>query len=204
MLEYIKKRWENYSKKKSLFSKLSDLLFIVLVIAMLIPASRKEISAFVARLMASSPNTIQAENQKIVPENAYSWNFQSLNGTQVSLADFKDEVILLNFWATWCPPCIAEMPDLQKLYDQFGQKAVFLLITDEDPEVVSAFMQKRGFKMPIYINHSPVPEIFATRSIPTTYLIDSNGKVVIRVTGAAKWNSESTQQIMNDLIANSH
>ena len=201
MLEYIKRRWETYSKKKTLFSKISDLLFIVLVIAMLIPASRKEISAFVARLMASSPKTIQIENQQQVPENAYSWAFQTLDGGSVTLADFKGKVILLNFWATWCPPCIAEMPDLQKLYDQFGEKAVFLLVTDEEPEIVRAFLQKRGFEMPIYINHSAVPEIFSTRSIPTTYLINTEGKVMIRVTGAAKWNSESTQQLMNELIS---
>lgn len=201
MKDYIRQRWNKYWTTKSWFSKISDLIFLLLVIGMLIPASRKEISAFMSGILASSPKELKETQQQTVPQEAWNWSFSSIDGQQHYLNDFKGKPIFLNFWATWCPPCIAEMPDIQDLYNQFGQDAVFLLITDETPQKVTAFMQKRGFEMPVYIHRGGVPEIFATNSIPTTWIIDPEGVITIRKTGAAKWNSKSMQQTMQEYIS---
>lgn len=201
MKDYFRQRWKKYWTSKTWFGKISDLIFILLVIGMLIPASRKEISAFMARLMASSPKEMKQNQQQKIPEEAWNWSVTDIEGRFVSLHEFKNKAIFLNFWATWCPPCIAEMPDIQELYDQFGQDVAFLLITDEDIQKVTAFMQKRGFEMPVYFHRGAVPEIFATNSIPTTWIIDPDGNITIRKTGAAKWNSKSMQQTMQEYIS---
>lgn len=201
MLNYIKFRWQKYLKEKSLFSKITDIIFVLLVIGMLIPASRREISAFMARLMAGSPKTLSESKQSQIPESAYQWQLTSLDGKNVGFSEFKGKTIFLNIWATWCPPCIAEMPDIQDLYNNFGNQAAFLLVTDEDPDKVKAFMQRRGFDMPVYIHRGMLPEIFATNSIPITFVISPKGTVVIRKTGAAKWNSNSMQSTMQALIS---
>ncbi len=154
-------------------------------------------------LLASSPGKIKEEKQQKVTEAAWQWTVYTPEGEAVSLNQFKGKPILLNFWATWCPPCIAEMPDLQKLYDSYGQEAAFLLVTDEKPETIDAFMQKRGFDMPIYIHRRKVPDIFASNSIPTTWIIDPKGNIIIKKTGAAKWNSKSMQQQMEQMIRES-
>lgn len=201
MKTYLQNRWKTYWATKSWFSKFTDLLFILLVIGMIIPASRKEISAFMAGLMASSPKTMESSQQQSLNPEAWQWQLTDLEGNRVVLEQFKGQTILVNLWATWCPPCIAEMPDIQALFESRGNKAVFLLISDEKPEVIKAFMQKKGYSMPVYQQASETPPLFATNSIPTTWLISPEGKVVIRKTGAAKWNSSSMQQTIDSYYA---
>ncbi len=201
MKTYLQNRWKTYWATKSWFSKFTDLLFILLVIGMIIPASRKEISAFMAGLMASSPKTMESSQQQSLNPEAWQWQLTDLEGNRMVLEQFKGQTILVNLWATWCPPCIAEMPDIQALYDSRGNKAVFLLISDEKPEVIKAFMQKKGYSMPVYQQASATPPVFVTNSIPTTWLISPEGKVVIRKTGAAKWNSSSMQQTIDSFYA---
>ena len=198
-MQYLKKQWEKFTQK-SLFGKVSDILFVLLVIAMLIPASRKQISAFTARLIAMSPSVIAPEKQQTLSASDYQWIFRDMQGVSVSLSDYAGKPIFLNFWATWCPPCIAEMPDIQKLYDQFGDQAAFILISDEDPQQISQFMKKRGFNMPVYLHQSKVPALFASSSIPTTFVISPEGKIVISKTGAAKWNSRKMVSLMTEML----
>ncbi len=197
MKAYLQKRWKTWWETKGWFSKFTDVLFVLLLVGMLIPASRKQISAFMAGLMATSPKTMQASEQISLPAEAWEWQLVDMEGKAVSLSQFRGQTILLNFWATWCPPCIAEMPDIQALYDGYADKAVFLLISDEDPQTIKAFMQKKGYTMPFYQQLSAAPSVFATNSIPTTWLISPEGKMVIRKTGAAKWNSRSMQQLID-------
>jgi peroxiredoxin len=92
------------------------------------------------------------------------------------------------------------MPDIQDLYDNYGDKVAFLLVTDESPEKVAAFMEKRGFDMPVFYHQSGVPQEFATQSIPTTFVISPEQKIVIRKTGAAKWNSSSMHQLLDEMM----
>ncbi|MDA3941944.1 MAG: TlpA disulfide reductase family protein [Bacteroidetes bacterium] len=200
MSSYLKKRWKDYWDKKGWFSKLSDLIFVILVVAMLIPSSRKEISAFVSGLTAMSPKNLPAEEQATLGSGEFNWTLTSSNGNPVALSAFEGKVIFLNFWATWCPPCIAEMPDIQELYNKYGDRVAFLLVTDEKPETVTAFMERKGFEMPVFYHRQAVPGLFASQSIPTTFIINPNGKIVIRKTGAAKWNSQKMHQLIDEML----
>ncbi len=203
MNHYIRKRFNDYWQKKSWFTKITDLFFVLLVIAMIIPSSRQAIRMTASRLMASSPKTISEDRQQLISASTYNWVFYDLEGNAVSYADFRGKAIFLNFWATWCAPCIAEMPDIQDLYDQFGDQAAFLLVSDEKPERIQAFMERRGFDMPVYIRRGGVPADFASGSIPVTFVISPEGQIIIRKTGVAKWNSNSMQELMRELIGRS-
>ncbi len=197
---YLAKRWTDW-KAKSWFTRISDILFVLLLIGMLIPASRKEIAAFVNKNMASGPSVLPYDKQFVVPDDAWNWSVQDVNGQWIPLSAHKGKPVLLNFWATWCPPCIAEMPDIQNLYNDYGDKVAFLLITDESPQAVASFMQRKGFNIPIHFHKYAVPPSFSTNSIPTTWLISPEGKVLIHKTGAAKWNSSKMRRILDDLLA---
>lgn len=200
MSSYLKKRLTDYWTKKSWFSKLSDLVFIILVVAMLIPASRKQISAFVSGLTAMSPSSLPAEKQETIGRQEYEWKVADINGRAVSLSSFEGKPVFLNFWATWCPPCIAEMPDIQNLYNKYGDEVAFLLVTDEETSKVQAFMERKAFDMPVYFHRSAVPSLFASQNIPVTFIIDPKGKIVIRKTGAAKWNSDKMHQLFDEML----
>jgi thiol-disulfide isomerase/thioredoxin len=201
MKHYIRKRWNDYWTKKSWFSKISDLFFVLFIIAMLIPTSRKAIRIAASNILASSPKSIAADKQLSLAASTYDWLVYDMEGRAIPFSNFRGQTIFLNFWATWCAPCIAEMPDIQKLYDQFGDEAAFLLVSDEDPARILNFMKKRGFDMPVYIRRGGVPSDLASGSIPVTFVISPKGQIVIRKTGVAKWNSNKMQDLMHELIA---
>lgn len=196
----LKERFDNYRKKKSPFSIASDIIFILLLIALLFPSSRMAVVSTIKRITLFAPSAISPENREALSETVYLWPFENQNGERATLSAMEGEVVFLNFWATWCPPCVAEMPSMQKLYDAYGEKVTFVLMTNEKRKVVDAFMDKKSYDMPIYYNRTPVPEELRTGSIPTTYIISKEGEIVLEKKGAAKWHSSKVKNMLDDLI----
>ncbi len=119
----------------------------------------------------------------------------------INLKELKGKVIFINYWATWCPPCVAEMPSIQSLYDDYKDKITFVFITSDDSVKVTNFYKKHKYNLPTYnLNSTIAPEI-STRSLPTTFIIDKKGKLVLKETGAANWNSSKVRQMLDDLVA---
>lgn len=196
----LKQRLNNYLKKKSPFSIASDIIFILLIIALLFPTSRMAVVSTIKRITLFAPSAKAPENREALSEEVYQWPFEDQGGSTTTLSAMEGEVVFLNFWATWCPPCVAEMPSMQKLYDDYGDKVEFVLITNEKRKVVDAFMEKKGYDLPVYYNRSPVPEELSTGTIPTTYILSKDGKIVLEKVGAAKWNSSKVKNMLDDLI----
>jgi thiol-disulfide isomerase/thioredoxin len=123
----------------------------------------------------------------------YNLQLVSLDGERISLENLKGKVIFMNLWATWCPPCIAEMPGIQELYNQTPKDdvAFVMLSLDDDLKKVRRFIQKKGYTFPVYMLAMKLPAVYDTNSIPTTYIISSNGKIVLRKEGMANYNSQS-------------
>ena len=199
----IKERLKKNYSKKSKFSIFSDIIFIAFITALLIPQSRVEVIAFInkARVLVMQPS-VEKENAEVLQFDDYNWSAKKIDGKEINLSDLKDKVIFLNLWATWCPPCIAEMPSIEKLYNIYkdNEQVVFLIVSNESEEKVKAFMQKRGFKFPVYVSQFKLPDVFSTESIPTTFLVSKSGKIVIRETGATNWHGNKMQDIVNELI----
>lgn len=174
----------------------SDVLIGIFIILMLFPQTRTPIMVFVQRTIAFGPSTSRTDEQA----EDYNWNMYSLEGDPVSFNDAKGEVVLLNFWATWCPPCIAEMPYLQNLYNDYGEKVKFFFVTDEDPQKISAFMEKHQYDLPVQINQQLPPRPFEAKALPTTYVLGKNGDIHIKKTGSAKWDSKKVRNLLDDLL----
>ena len=120
------------------------------------------------------------------------FELESTDGTMVRLSSFQGKVVFLNFWATWCPPCRAEMPSMQELYDQFSDKGLVMLAVDlqESKEKVTAFMLKFQLDFPAILDVSgQVGRKYGIRNIPTTYLIDPTGDVIAFAIGSREWSS---------------
>jgi thiol-disulfide isomerase/thioredoxin len=119
--------------------------------------------------------------------------FKDSKGKVVSLADFKGKVIFLNFWATWCPPCLAEMPSVNKFYEQFktDDEVVFIMVdTDGDFKKAQAYMDRKGYKLPVYTFASDLPKSIFKGSLPTTLVFDKQGRISFRGEGAADYSSK--------------
>jgi len=109
-------------------------------------------------------------------------------------------VVVVNFWATWCPPCVAELPSLVKLYADYGDNVRFVLVNNEQPQKVSEFLKKKNYSVPVYFEKSRTPEVLRSKSIPATYILNKSGKIVVDEKGAANWDSESTRNLLDQLL----
>jgi len=128
------------------------------------------------------------------------WELVSNSGERLSLSQVQDSVIFLNFWATWCPPCIAEMPSIQRLYDEYGNRVAFILVSQESPQTVASFLGKNGYSLPTHSSLNQAPEIFSHRSIPTTFIISRSGEIVMNHKGATKWDGKKIKGILEEEI----
>ncbi len=111
---------------------------------------------------------------------AANFTLTDLAGQQYTLKDLKGKVVLLNFWATWCPPCRKEMPDLEALYQKFkDQGLIILAISDEDIAKVQPFLAQRNFTYPVLLDPGrKVNSLFHVEGIPKNFVFDRGGKLV--------------------------
>lgn len=196
----IKNYIKNYIAKKKWYSIVSDVVFIVLVALLIIPSTRTEVASFFIRLTSMPPSTLDAEEQFIISNQAKTWTMSDMEGNPVSLESLNDKPVFLNFWATWCPPCIAELPSIADLYDKYHNDVNFVLVSSESRAKVRAWAKSKDYvKLPFYQNTS-VPVEFSSQSIPTTFIINTDGVVVVSKKGAARWNSDSMEEVIEELI----
>lgn len=128
--------------------------------------------------------------------------FKDGSGTTIDVSKQKGKVLFINFWATWCPPCIQEMPSINKLKEQFNQKDILFLMVDVDDNYKnsSKFMANNKYDLPVYTAVSAIPKEFLSGSIPTTVIIDKQGKVVGHHEGGADYMHPEIIKFLKDLI----
>ena len=134
-------------------------------------------------------------------KEAASYNFVLVDeeGERKPFEEYKDKVVFLNFWATWCPPCIAEMPDINSLYQEVNSDDVqFVLISlDDDFQKAKNFIEKKGFDFPIYQLGSALPQVYESQAIPTTFVVSPDGEIVVRKSGMAKYNTNKFRKFLS-------
>lgn len=157
-----------------------------------------QLKVLLNRYVHFSPTEIAKEEQRTLAN--YNWNLTDDKGTKIDFNDYKDKVVLINFWATWCPPCVAELPSFQKLYNSYKKEVVFLFVANDKAEKISEFMTKYGYRFTNYYEVSETPTELQSSSIPATFVISKEGKIVISKKGAANWNSEFVRNTLNKLI----
>jgi peroxiredoxin len=128
----------------------------------------------------SSGNAAQASDPAAGHQGnpAPAFTLQSLEGQAVSLDDYAGQVVLVNMWATWCPPCKAEMPDLNAFYETHKQDGfvVFAINSQEEAPTVKAFIAENGFSFPVLLDsQAEVMKKYHVRGLPTTFIIDRDG-----------------------------
>ena len=146
------------------------------------------------------PST-EISEAKTVPA-AYNYALYTADGQRTSLQEFEGKTIFLNFWATWCPPCIAEMPSINNLYSELAddEDIVFVMLSlDENPEVAKAFIERKEFNLPIYFPASGRPGVYNSTAIPTTYVISPKGEIVMQKRGMANYDTDSFKEFLLEL-----
>lgn len=122
---------------------------------------------------------------------APDFELKTLDGESAKLSDFRGERVMLNFWATWCPPCRAEMPDMQKFHENKDVQilAVNLIDTESNPERVPKFLDELGLTFPVLLDEgSNVSTDYNIVAYPTSFMIDSNGRIQFKAMGAINYD----------------
>lgn len=136
------------------------------------------------------------------PKPPPAFTFTDLEGKELTLGDFKGKVVVLNLWATWCVPCLKEMPSLQRLHAKMRDKGVVVAAVSQDragAKIVTPFIEKHGLKaLPIYLDTKGVVlRAINGRGLPTTLVIDREGREVGRLEGDAEWDGPAAQALLN-------
>ncbi|MDO6605394.1 TlpA family protein disulfide reductase [Arenibacter palladensis] len=174
-------------------------IFILAVLVLVFTPVGFRIKVFASKLLSTSAAMVKEGMQ--VPLDSYQWKLTDLENRPFDFEAQRGKVILVNFWATWCPPCVAEMPSMQKLYDDYGEKVTFMFVTSDDRQKVENFLKRKNLNLPVYYPVSETPETLKSKLLPTTYIINSKGEIVVAETGAADWNSSKTRALIDDLVS---
>jgi len=139
-----------------------------------------------------------------VGEKAPNFKLRNLNGNLEGLDDYKGKVVVLNFWATWCAPCLEEMPTFEKLYRRYRSQGLTVLAVSLDKgnsEKVKGFIDSNNFTFPILLDSEGIAEKrYPSFTIPFTYVIDKKGRIAARVDGGKNWATNETFEALEILV----
>jgi len=184
---------------KNIFNAALIILFLVLLF---VPSAKAMLLEGLMKAGFFSPDTSVALAGRQPVNDLSGIKFKDINGKIVDLGDLKGKIIFLNFWATWCPPCLAEMPAVNKLYEKFGNdNEVVFILADADGDLVKSqkFMNRKKFSLPVYAVAGEVPEVLFQGSLPTTVVFDKQGRIAYHEAGAANYGSEKFITFINRL-----
>jgi len=167
----------------------------------------KEVSISYVQEIMEAPELQKPSNEEMdITKINFESNllqFKDLEGVEFSLRDFKDKTIFINYWATWCNPCLAEMPSMVKLYNQYkdNDKIIFLFLSKEDLNTIVDYIpnDESLVQLPIYKIITD-DELFTTRGIPTTFIINYKGDIVVKDVGSAKWNDQTVVDFIDGIL----
>jgi thiol-disulfide isomerase/thioredoxin len=131
-------------------------------------------------------------------------SFVDLAGNTVSLSEFTGKIVLVNLWATWCEPCLREMPSLERVQSRLGDKLAVVAISEDrgGSKTVEPFIDKIGLKsVKVYLDpKSAIERAFKVQGLPTSFLIDREGRVLGRVEGAAEWDAPRLLEVLKSFL----
>jgi len=183
---------------KNIFNIILIFIFLGLVF---IPSAKALVIEGLMKIGFFSPNTTLKKDTAFV-QDLSGIQFKDVKGNIVDLGDLRGKVVFLNFWATWCPPCLAEMPTVNKLYEKFrNDKDVVFILVDADGDLTKSqkFMDRRKYNLPVYAICSQIPDLLFKGSLPTTVVFDKQGRVSYNESGAANYGDIKFIEFINRL-----
>ena len=158
----------------------------------------------VVLVMAAATSKTQLLTKVSGNPNADNFMLMNIDGQDVSLSDYQGRFVLLNFWATWCPPCVKEMPALSELHnelnDQHGGLEVVGIHVGPALATVNQFLKDRPVTFDVLIDSDMSLASWDVAGLPTTFLISPTGQIIYKAVGEREWNSKEMIQLIKDII----
>jgi peroxiredoxin len=136
--------------------------------------------------------------------SAPDFSLETMSGEKISLAQLRGKVVIVNFWATWCPPCRSEMPSMELLHQTFKDEGLVLLainVEKEGPSLVADFLTENPYSFPVLLDEqATVQNLYGVFQFPESFIVDRNGKVVKKVIGAVHWMSGDLYNLLHFML----
>lgn len=178
--------------------RIVNILLLIAIALILFTPVGFHIKVMVNRLISFNPTPVEQREQQQL--DSYEWRLTDSQGGRFNLTEARGKVVFINFWASWCPPCVAEMPDLSDLYADYHKEVVFLFVARDRKMKVNEFLTKHNYDLPVYYETGLTPEQLDSTVLPTTFIIDKSGSIVVAETGLASWNSSTTRNFIDNLL----
>lgn len=186
--------------RKNWGTALMLLFFIMLFVS-------PDFKAWVMRQIISTGimNAKVEKKETISSSKAIAENFMVMDntGNTINTSDLKGKIVFMNFWASWCPPCRAEFPSIQKFYERYKHNpdVIFLTVNlDEDPGLGEAYLKKEQFTVPFLVPAGNIPSAYFSGSLPTTVVLDKNGGIRLQHAGMADYSKASFYKEIDALL----
>lgn len=196
---------ENKNPKKKKIWSVSNIIAAILVLfiasILISPAFKAKVMGGLMKIGLFQPKVSDGVPNSV--ESLDNVQFKDQSGKQVNLGDLKGKVVFINFWATWCPPCKAELPAINDLYSQYkDNKNIVFLIVDIDNKIEnsSKYIQDNKMQLPVSVADSEIPKSLLGNSVPTTVLLDKSGAIAFRHEGMADYNSAEFKGLIEKLL----
>ena len=184
--------------------KNNQIILAVVVVIALIAIMFTPIGTSIKNLLEGEEHVVGTRDENL-SDSDFDIDLIGYNGaTDSNLLNFKNsgEVIFINYWGSWCPPCVEEMPTIQKLYEAKGDKVKFVLVAIQDkPKKINSFLQENKYTMPVYEPKSPISVNMMPHVFPTTYILNKKGEIVLKETKTRDWNDAEINQLLDKLLA---
>lgn len=182
-------------------SQRNSIVILVVIGLLIIPQVRRQLQITLHKGLSyvNQSTFIDVDKRKSLAEP--DWQLRSDFDTLLDFKTTKGKVVFINFWATWCPPCIAEMPSIQKLYNDYADKVVFLMVTNDGFETVAKFKTKEGYNFEVFNPLNSAPNELKINVIPRTIIINTKGEIVVNESGAVDWNSDKVRSQLDLLLS---
>mgnify|MGYP000857541945 FL=1 len=192
-MNVLKRQWEKF-KAKSLWGKFTDILFLVFIFMMLTTDGR----IFFQRMILKTGvfGDFNSNESRVLSEESMVWRFEDENGRAASLKDFEGQTVFLNYWATWCPPCNAEMPSIIDLMEKTKGKVKYVFLTHESKEKVVKHLARKQWELPVFYYSIAPPAEISSPSLPTTFIIDPQGKLIYQSKGMRDWSDDQALELL--------
>lgn len=179
--------------------RLINILPILVVLAFLVTPLGYYSKVLLNRWFASEPTIISVSNRNHI--NDYNWRLKNESGEYINFKRSKGKVVFINFWATWQLPSVAQLSDIQRLHEKYGEQVDFYMITDEEPTPVVEFIEKHDYTFPVTYQiigeRSPLVLLKPSGS----YILDKKGAIAVHQTAIANWDGDDIGSLMDTLLA---
>lgn len=167
------------------------------------PRSLGSAGAVLAAAVLAGPLAGQADERDRTSElrtwgqAEFDWRIRPLEGEPMTLAEFRGKTLFINLWATWCTPCVRELASIERLRDRLDDTAVvFLAIAPQGEGPVERFVRAHGYDLPFYLEIQRTPPVFGARGLPTTWVVDPRGRIVLLRHGEAVWDTPEIEAFL--------